>query len=422
MKILYLIHQFYPEWYTGTEKFVLGLAGMMQRNGHKVKVVTYSFYGHSFYDRNEGNILYKDYAYKGIPVTAFTYTKNHDKTLLEALDTGFINQDLKKVARYIIKNEQPDVVHVGHPMRVGELVRAAITLNIPYVLTLTDFWLLCPKVILSPTNGFLCAGPEGGEACRKFCPEFNLEFVSQRLGLAKNILSKAGSVISPSKFLGNVFKKEFGDLNVRVINHGIAQRHLEPNRSVYMQSGRLTFLYAGSLSPHKGVHIIIEAFNKIAAENISFKIYGSSSDKGYCNSLARMAKANPRIELCGVFPENDIGKIFSNVDVVVVPSLWYENYPLVLHEALASHVPVIASGIGGMAEKIKHGFNGLTFPMGDVAGLAEAIQSIVSNPAILNDMKINIRQSPIPTIEQEAYAYERIYRQTINLQETQNCS
>jgi hypothetical protein len=67
MKIVYLVHQFYPECYTGTEKFVLNLSGMVQKAGNRVKVITYSFYEDSFYDQRRGEILCKDFLYKGIP-------------------------------------------------------------------------------------------------------------------------------------------------------------------------------------------------------------------------------------------------------------------------------------------------------------------------------------------------------------------
>ena len=72
MKILYLVHQFYPRWYTGTEKFVLNLAAMMQVFGHKVKVAAYGFPGEMEYDKNVGGALFRSHLYKGIPVDTFS--------------------------------------------------------------------------------------------------------------------------------------------------------------------------------------------------------------------------------------------------------------------------------------------------------------------------------------------------------------
>ena len=102
--------------------------------------------------------------------------------------------------------------------------------------------------------------------------------------------------------------------------------------------------------------------------------------------------------------------VLSNVDVVVVPSLCYENYPMTLHEALACNIPVIATKLGGMAEKIKDGFNGFLFKMGDSRHLQTVLEGIVNDPRVLNPLKRNIDSTAIPGVEQEAYGYSRAYR------------
>jgi glycosyltransferase involved in cell wall biosynthesis len=127
-----------------------------------------------------------------------------------------------------------------------------------------------------------------------------------------------------------------------------------------------------------------------------------------------MAATNSNIEFCGVFPESQTGEVLSNVDVVVVPSLCYENYPMTLHEALACNIPVIATNLGGMAEKIKDGFNGFLFKMGDSRHLQTVLEAIVNDPAILNPLKRNIGSMMIQGVEQEAYTYARAYRSLWN--------
>ena len=391
--------------YTGTEKFVLQTATMMQKFGNKVKVITYSFYEDSFYDRSMGNILLKEFSFKGIPVLAFKYKK----APLD-LSYGIENKDLSKIADELITKEKPDIVHVGHPMRVHELIRPLKTFGIPCVLTLTDFWLMCPKGILTNSRNDLCGGPKGGAICRDFCPEFSEKFIINRLNVARDIIVNAKLIVSPSKFVASMFKKEFIESRIKVINHGISYSKIKKNNKNYKKEDKLIFCYAGSLNDHKGIHILIDAFKRIKSNNATLKIFGSGSNPLYVNSLFDMAKEDKRIEFCGVYSEDQVGNIFSNVDVVIVPSLWYENYPLVLHEALAGNVPVIASNAGGMAEKIKDGINGFSFPVGDVKALKTIIGRIITTPEILNNLKENIKGSSIPTIEQEAYAYHRIYK------------
>ncbi|GBE02448.1 MAG TPA: glycosyltransferase [Nitrospirae bacterium] len=405
MKVLYLVHQFYPEYYTGTEKFVLNMAMMMQMLGHKVKVVTYSFYGDSFYDRSDGSILIKEFLYKGIPVVALRH-----KEIPGDLGYGLQNKDMAEAAESLISNEKPDIVHVGHSMRVGEFVKVVRSFGIPYIATLTDFWLLCPKAVLFTSEGDLCAGAENGDACRKLCPEIPGELVVQRIKSARGVLFDAKRVVSPSRFVSSMFRREIRDLNVGIVNHGMSYGKIKKNKKVYKKQDRLTFFYGGSFNHHKGVHVLIDAFKRVTADGVSLKVYGSGTDQLYVDAIKDVAKDDKRIEFCSVFSENQIGDILANVDVVIVPSLWYENYPLVLHESLACNVPVIASNVGGMAEKIKNGINGFTFQLGKSGHLKETLEMLINNPEILNVLKNNIKNYIIPTVEQEAYVYEKEYK------------
>jgi glycosyltransferase involved in cell wall biosynthesis len=409
MKIVYLVHQFYPEYYTGTEKFVLNLATMMQKAGNRVKVITYSFYEDSSYDRRRGEILCKEFLYKGIPVLAIKHKRPPDD-----LHHAIGNTALAEIADHLIKAEQPDMVHIGHTMRVGALVQALKPRGIPYILTLTDFFLGCPKVNLIPSRQPLCNGPERGEACGKLCPELPSDYIQQRLESGKNILFNARMLVAPSAFVAGVFMREFPGLEVKVVHHGLSFERLKRNQRTYANGDCIVFCYAGSFNPHKGTHVLVEAFTRLNPSNALLKIYGSGPDESYVKSLTSMAATNGNIEFCGVYPESQTGEVLSNVDVVVVPSLCYENYPMTLHEALACNIPVIATKLGGMAEKIKDGFNGFLFKMGDSRQLQTVLEAIVNDPAVLNPLKRNINSMMIQGVEQEAYTYARAYRSLWN--------
>ena len=144
--------------------------------------------------------------------------------------------------------------------------------------------------------------------------------------------------------------------------------------------------------------------------NAVLKIYGAGPDASYRKSLTSMAASNGNIEFCGVYPESQTGEVLSHADVIVVPSLCYENYPMTLHEALACNIPVIATKLGGMAERIKEGFNGFLFEMGDSRHLQTVLEAIVRDPPVLNPLKRNISSMMIQGVEQEAYTYARAYR------------
>jgi len=413
MKILLLVHQFYPESWSGTETVTLRLASMMQKYGHQVTVLTYSLKENEYFDRDINGILIKKYTYSSIPVVAFKH-----ENIPASLDGSLGDPELTDIADKILMREKPDIIHAIHSMRVNELLFSALKLKIPYIITLTDFWYICPRFTLVNSKGVFCLGPETGRICAQNCPEYESEYIINRLKSSQKILNGAQRIISPSKFVADNLKKEFSDLEIQIINHGMRSNYVQPNKRVYKTGDELVFGFAASFSPLKGLHMLIEALKRINSPKVRLKIYGGGPDRQYSEQLLKMAKDEKRIEFCGVYHSSKTGEIFSKLDVMVVPSICYENYPLTLHEALACNVPVITSNIGGMAEAIKDGFSGFTFQVGDIESLKSAMEKIIDNPPVLNDIKSNLKNLFRNTIEQEAYAYDTIYYDVLKNSQT----
>lgn len=407
MKVLYLIHQFFPTSYLGTEKFLLNLTTSMQKWGHKVKVISYSSYKNSYYEKKETGFLWKEYVYKSIPVLGY---KQHSEPPSLHWDIG--NPALIQFAERILEREQPDLLHIVHGMRVSSFAFAAQRLGLPYAMTLTDFFYLCPKCKLFTSQGTLCTGPEQGEACRTFCPEFKNDAIRNRLKLSEDILRGAKSVVAPSRTLGGLFKKEFPWLNLKVIPYGIDYSRIERNQRTYNGQGKLVVLYAGQIDFHKGVHVLVEAVKRIPSKNIEVRIFGSGPPLVE-QQIKHMAKSDGRIRFCGVYSEDEIGEVFGDADVVVIPSIWHENNTIVMREALAAHVPCIVSNAGGMMEMIQEGKNGFVFRMGDAQHLKEVLQRVLDQPDLLSSMKENVASYVVTSVEQEAYAYEEEYRRIV---------
>ena len=145
---------------------------------------------------------------------------------------------------------------------------------------------------------------------------------------------------------------------------------------------------------------------------LQVKIFGRTKDfPDYVARLKDLAGGDPRIQFCGTFPNSTIGKIFSGLDVLVVPSIWYENTPLVIYSAQAAGCPVIASDLGGMAEVIHHEDNGLLFKSGNVAELARALQRLSEDRNLLEHLA---KRAVMPrSIQNYVWQLEGVYEDVL---------
>jgi len=403
MKILYIIHQYYPEFSGGTEKVLSGLSRMIQNTGNKVKIVTCTL--SATHKDGQGIVSKTDYLYKGVPITAISiddppYDFNY--TLENSMISNF--------AMELLELEKPDIVHIIHPMRLAIFSKVCTELRIPYVVTLTDFFSICPKVILSTSSGDLCAGPGGGVVCKSACPELPIDMVKNRLESSKYFLRNAKKVFAPSNFLADVYQSEISNLEITVLPHGISQSGYTMRNRVYKGSeDKLVVGFVGGSNHHKGLHILLNAFRTLSATNIKLKIYGLITEE-FSRKFRRDISTDNRIEICGEFTNEQAKNIYSQFDLVIIPSICYESYSLTLHESYISNIPVIASNVGVFTEKIRHEENGFLFKVGQSDHLSSVIQSICNNPVMLNSIKKEMSKDWVSSIEQEAYVYERTYR------------
>ena len=190
---------------------------------------------------------------------------------------------------------------------------------------------------------------------------------------------------------------------------------LDPTHLSVAQAGtssaRLRIGYLGQFAPHKGVHLLLAAFQKLVGPSQSCELilHGHISDASpYERRLLQTAKRDPNIAFAGPYPNQQVGQVLRSLDVIVVPSMWYENRPTVIVEAHATQTPVVATRLGGMAELIAHDENGLLFEAGSVQDLAKQLQRLLDEPALLSQLRCGIQ--PVPTVEEETATLMRIYR------------
>jgi glycosyltransferase involved in cell wall biosynthesis len=417
MNILFTVHQFFPNHYTGTERLVLNLCKQMQRMGHRVKVLTYAISESEGFTDSCG-VLIKEYRYQGVPVIAVRH-KNNTPNLV---NFSIFDEQLTEIMDDILAKNHFDIIHCCHLMRIGEIVRSAQKQRIPVILTLTDFWLMCPRGIAITQGGVLCEGSNDGLRCKRECygGGFWKEIIPDRFRQTGVVFDYAAAVVSATLFLKRMFENKGYSQNIHIIRFGKDYKNVRKNVRTYTKDSVITIGYISSLSPHKGALLLLDAFMQVNPKNIRIKIYGdTSSDPEYFAILKKISKRHPGIEFCGKYDYEEMPRILDCVDIIAVPSLWWENSPLVLLRSLAHNVPAIVSDLGGLTEIIKDGYNGFAFTVGysdslteNSKHLSEIITKISKNVEILNELKANIR-SP-PRIEEEAFEYENLYSVYIN--------
>jgi len=409
LRILFVIHQFFPCWYTGTERFTLNLAKQIQRMGHFVEVLTYAWDDNSNFIPYKG-ILVKRYVYEGIPVIAI---KHQETQHGGSVAFRIFDDRLEPALESIIVKEKYDIVHVTHPFRCGSsCIHVANKNQIPVLLSFTDFWTVCPNFISVTKNGQLCYSSEGGKKCITGCFQNNdKEMIVKRVEEIGKMLGMTACCTTQTQLLKRRIHSTYPLSKIQVIRFGKNYSNIRKNSRIYSKDSKITIGFISTLQPHKGAHILIDAFNKVHRNNISLKIYGDYfHHREYYQSLKKSA-SDKNVQFCNAYKYEDLQQILDDLDIVVVPSIWWENAPLVLLRSLAHKVPVIVSDLEGMTEIIKDGENGFVFYVGNADSLANVLEKIGEDPTILNTIKNNII-SP-PRIEEEAFEYEILYNKLL---------
>ena len=446
-RILQVVHAFMPESVGGTEVYTYLLSRCLQKQ-HDLAI----YYRVIDYSRPDHELTAGIYGYVPVYrlVNNFTWSKGPD---FDYFDPG---QEAKFEA--VLDDFKPDMVHFEHlggglSTSLPSIVKRR---GIPMVLTLHDFWELCYRSHLQNTEGQLCPGPEGGLRCAHcWSTEFTAPLVESRqsikeLGLRKAIkmaprlvmerlvqreyipstkysslhlatrdgyfhrlLNQFDLIMSPSEFLRQEYIAwGIAPERIRFIQNGIDAAKLGSDIPDLPMAEELTAVYTGQLIWHKGLDVLIDAFNQLVGVPVKLDIYGGLGNSpealAYTKSL-RSRNNNPRVAFRGPFPNQVVGKVLATADMMIVPSIWYENCPMTILESLYMRRPVITSNVGGMAELIKDGVNGLTFRIGDANHLAERIRYLAENRDVLKRMHDNI--VPPNSIETVAATVESCYEE-----------
>jgi glycosyltransferase involved in cell wall biosynthesis len=274
--------------------------------------------------------------------------------------------------REIMANSRPDVVH-SHGVEgfSPALWRAAQSRRIPIVHTAHDYYLICPRAMLLTRRLAICTTPS--LACRT------------RAAWYLRCAAAIDAFCSPSKFL--LEKHVAAGLPARrqiVVPNGIPVTPRQPKAFNRTTDQPLRLLFAGRLTAEKGLRVLLEAMRLIGRD---CPVLLTIAGKGLLESEAMAAAAeDSRISFAGYLSGEEKVRAFAAADCLILPSLWYENAPVVVLEAAAFGLPVIGSRLGAIPEFVEDGVNGLLFEPGSAPSLAQAITRIASDRALLESL------------------------------------
>lgn len=225
----------------------------------------------------------------------------------------------------------------------------------------------------------------------------------------KETLTLPDVVLSPSRIVQAMFEKNM-DRSVDFLPYRHDLTWLK-NYHGKTKSNIVHIGYLGQILKVKGIHVLVDAFVKAGIEtHAHLDIWGNyANNPQYEIDLRARIGKNLSIFLRGRYLREQLGSILENLDIVVVPSIWYENAPLVIQEAFATKTPVIATNLGGMSEVVAHDINGLLFQRNDSDDLAFQLRRVVEEGDLLARLKTGI--PPVRGFQDETFdELEDIYK------------
>ena len=365
MRVLHLVHQYLPEHVGGTELYTQTVARTLVKLGHQAGI----FYRHhapgqGLEQHRDGDVALW---------AAWSGSEHPTRRFMATLGDATIERLFERA----LDDFRPDLVHVQHLMGLPvQLLRLLRRRRIPYVVTLHDYWWICANAQLLTNYGQqICDGPRlwlncgrcalarGGVGVLWPAAPALIPLLATRARLQRQALEQADRLIAPTRFVKDWHVGHgLSAAQIEVLPHGI-ERPLQPAPRV-PSTGSLRFACIGGLAWQKGIHVLIEAFERVKGEAELWVAGSEAADPAYAQRLR--SAAGSRVRFMGGLSREQVWSCLAEVDVLVVPSLWYEAFSLIAHEAFVAGVPVIASRLGALAEVVHDGIDGLLVPPQDV--------------------------------------------------------
>ena len=278
----------------------------------------------------------------------------------------------------------PDVVHFHHVIGFGMEAVALVRRILPrarLVITFHEYLAICANhgQMVKTSRNALCTGASPA-LCNVCLPQHSpAEFFSREEHLRAHLLL-ADAYVSPSHFLVDRYvawglpRERF-----RVIENGVDGVPV-PARILSKGTRRDRFGFFGQVTEFKGLSVLLDSISRVPDElwgGATLSVFGGNLEfqpEAFQRRFHKLVEAaGRRIKFHGSYRQDELPGLMAEIDWVIVPSIWWENSPVVIQEAFLHRRPLIVSGIGGMAEKIRNGTDGLHFRTDSPESLADKL-------------------------------------------------
>lgn len=446
MRFVLASHHFPPERLGGVELVTLRTAHWLQRGGHSVQVVAIERATEGAPDRVEA----REDVYQGVPVVRLTIDLFAPGVPWE---WHYRHPVIEEWFQRHLEKERPDVAHIEscYLLSAG-IIHAARAAGCATVVSLHDYWFMCPRLTMLRPDDACCDGAGDPYACswclmmeqrryryldaatrglagmaitralhwdvaaRALAGSAQPAALAQRQRVLDEALAQADVVVTPSPYVRHLlYERGLPPERVRMVAHGLT---LSPEAAMARGDTPARyarrFAYLGQVIAPKGLHLLLSAFARVrrAHPDVTLHIYGGGLGLPYERRQQARAGAREGVYWHGRYAPEDVWGVLREVDAVVVPSLWREIGPLVMFEALAAGRPVIASDLPNMHYTLRHEANGLLFRPGDARDLEHQLRRLATEEGILARLRSGI--GPARSEEQEMAEMMTVYRQAVS--------
>ncbi|WFE91191.1 glycosyltransferase family 4 protein [Roseibium porphyridii] len=346
------------------------------------------------------------------------HADDYDPFLVSNRNTGDLCRDLRRFVRTL----RPDVVHFHHFIGLGLEALYTVRDALPdavILVTFHEFLSICHHHgQMVKTKGHKLCKAASPIACHGCFPDIAPGAFLRRQQFIQAMLSVADGYVSPSQFLADRYVAWGLPQNkISVIENGLNVREAADVRPVSGGSERrCRFAFFGQMTPYKGIDVLLDAVHRIPqsvwGDDATLTIHGGNLERQPEEFRQRIGElldtAGQRVRFAGSYQNTDMPSLVRQADWIMMPSVWWENSPVIIQEAFFHGRPIICSDIGGMAEKVRPGIDGLHARASSPEDLADRMCEALTNQDLWSRLRAGIQ--PPKTHLESAGEHVVLYR------------